>query len=292
MLCGLILALPASGARCRPPSRKRGGAPPRHSPALPADRPRDRRPAAWRSWPTLIEAVRVMRFAGLNITSSACKQLVMPLLDELSEERRYRRGQHRCAPGRSARRAQHRWRGLELGVRRILPARRPSRVSPDRGQRGRIRRAPTPCSAWARPTHDRRSGRAAAAALAARLNAFDGDHRASASPDLRGGAGAAPAPHPRDADRDGERAGAGGPGGAAPARCGCRTSSTCRSETAVAEGRAAHRCADRGRRAHERRAGAPRASRSSRAGSLIPRGWTRISGRLDVVGRGALAGTA
>ncbi len=33
----------------------------------------------------LIEAARVMRFAGLNITYP-CKQLVMPLLDELSEE--------------------------------------------------------------------------------------------------------------------------------------------------------------------------------------------------------------
>jgi shikimate dehydrogenase len=35
--------------------------------------------------PVLMEAARVMRFAGLNITYP-CKQLVMPLLDELSEE--------------------------------------------------------------------------------------------------------------------------------------------------------------------------------------------------------------
>src|SRR4029077_1154761 len=35
--------------------------------------------------PTLIEAARIMRFAGLNITFP-CKQLVMPLLDEVSEE--------------------------------------------------------------------------------------------------------------------------------------------------------------------------------------------------------------
>ena len=35
--------------------------------------------------PTLIEAVRVMRFAGLNVTYP-CKQLVIPLLDALSEE--------------------------------------------------------------------------------------------------------------------------------------------------------------------------------------------------------------
>ncbi len=34
---------------------------------------------------TLIEAARVMRFAGLNVTYP-CKQLVIPLLDELSEE--------------------------------------------------------------------------------------------------------------------------------------------------------------------------------------------------------------
>ena len=35
--------------------------------------------------PALIEAARVMRFAGMNITYP-CKQLVIPLLDELSEE--------------------------------------------------------------------------------------------------------------------------------------------------------------------------------------------------------------
>ena len=37
--------------------------------------------------PTLIEAARVMRFAGLNITYP-CKQSVIPLLDALSEEAR------------------------------------------------------------------------------------------------------------------------------------------------------------------------------------------------------------
>jgi shikimate dehydrogenase len=37
--------------------------------------------------PTLIDAVRVMRFAGLNVTYP-CKQLVMPLLDALSDEAR------------------------------------------------------------------------------------------------------------------------------------------------------------------------------------------------------------
>ena len=35
--------------------------------------------------PALVEAARVMRFAGLNITYP-CKQVVIPLLDELSEE--------------------------------------------------------------------------------------------------------------------------------------------------------------------------------------------------------------
>ena len=37
--------------------------------------------------PTLIAAARVMRFAGLNVTYP-CKQAVIPLLDELSEEAR------------------------------------------------------------------------------------------------------------------------------------------------------------------------------------------------------------
>jgi shikimate dehydrogenase len=39
------------------------------------------------SLPTLIEAARIMRFAGLNITFP-CKQLVMPLLDAVSDEAR------------------------------------------------------------------------------------------------------------------------------------------------------------------------------------------------------------
>ena len=37
--------------------------------------------------PTLIEAARIMRFAGLNITYP-CKQTVIPLLDGLSDEAR------------------------------------------------------------------------------------------------------------------------------------------------------------------------------------------------------------
>ena len=37
--------------------------------------------------PTLIEAARIMGFAGLNITYP-CKQAVIPLLDELSDEAR------------------------------------------------------------------------------------------------------------------------------------------------------------------------------------------------------------
>src|SRR5262245_16605730 len=43
--------------------------------------------AALESLPTLIKAVRVMGFSGLNITYP-CKQAVMPLLDDLSEEAR------------------------------------------------------------------------------------------------------------------------------------------------------------------------------------------------------------
>jgi shikimate dehydrogenase len=37
--------------------------------------------------PVLIEAIRVMGFAGFNVTYP-CKQMVIPLLDELSEEAR------------------------------------------------------------------------------------------------------------------------------------------------------------------------------------------------------------
>jgi shikimate dehydrogenase len=43
--------------------------------------------AATDALPGLIQAVRIMGFSGLNITYP-CKQLVMPLLDELSEEAR------------------------------------------------------------------------------------------------------------------------------------------------------------------------------------------------------------
>ena len=99
--------------------------------------------------PELIRAVRIMRFAGLNITFP-CKQAVIPLLDALSEEARaigavntvVREGE---PPGRP----QHRRLGLELG----LPARASRGRSVARGaarrRRRRARLAPTQCCAWA-----------------------------------------------------------------------------------------------------------------------------------------------
>jgi shikimate dehydrogenase len=45
----------------------------------------DRTPGALQQLPALLEAARIMGFAGLNITYP-CKQAVVPLLDELSPE--------------------------------------------------------------------------------------------------------------------------------------------------------------------------------------------------------------
>ena len=55
--------------------------------ALPADRPGRGRHVGADKLPALIEAARIMGFAGLNITYP-CKQAVIPLLDDLSDEAR------------------------------------------------------------------------------------------------------------------------------------------------------------------------------------------------------------
>lgn len=56
--------------------------------------------------PELLCAAERMGFDGLNVTHP-CKQAVVPLQHELSDDARARRGQHRGPAGRAADRAQH-----------------------------------------------------------------------------------------------------------------------------------------------------------------------------------------
>jgi shikimate dehydrogenase len=92
-----------------------------------------------------------MRFAGLNITYP-CKQLVIPLLDELSREAEaigavntvVRRGDRLVGHNTDGA-------GWSWGFQRTLPAADLSRVVLI-GAGGADRHAPTPCCAWARHT--------------------------------------------------------------------------------------------------------------------------------------------
>ena len=97
--------------------------------------------------PALIEAARIMRFAGLNITHP-CKQAVLPLLDELSEEAEaigavntvVRRGDRLVGYNTDGP-------GWSWGFRRALPdvdlcaSCSSAPAAPDR-------HAPTPCCVW------------------------------------------------------------------------------------------------------------------------------------------------
>jgi shikimate dehydrogenase len=79
--------------------------------------------------PTLISAVRVMGFAGLNITYP-CKQAVIPLLDELSEEARAM-GAVNVVVQKDGRLAGHNTDGAgwSWGFRRALPGAKLGRVA-------------------------------------------------------------------------------------------------------------------------------------------------------------------
>jgi shikimate dehydrogenase len=78
--------------------------------------------------PTLISAVRVMGFAGLNITYP-CKQAVIPLLDELSEEARAM-GAVNVVVHKAGRLVGHNTDGAgwSWGIRRALPGAKLGRV--------------------------------------------------------------------------------------------------------------------------------------------------------------------
>jgi shikimate dehydrogenase len=79
--------------------------------------------------PTLISAVRVMGFAGLNITYP-CKQAVIPLLDELSEEARAM-GAVNVVVHKDGRLVGHNTDGAgwSWGIRRALPGAKLGRVA-------------------------------------------------------------------------------------------------------------------------------------------------------------------
>jgi shikimate dehydrogenase len=135
--------------------------------------------------PTLIEAARIIRFDGLNITHP-CKQSVIPLLDELSEEAEaigavntvVRRGDRLVGHNTDGS-------GWSWGFRRVLPGADLSRVAliGAGGAGSACADAVLRLGAARLVIVDRDAARAAA--LAARLNGrFDGG-RASASPDRR-----------------------------------------------------------------------------------------------------------
>lgn len=135
--------------------------------------------------PTLIEAARIIRFTGLNITHP-CKQAVIPLLDELSEEAEaigavntvVRRGDRLV--GHNTDGSGWRW-----GFRRALPDADLSRVAliGAGGAGSACADAVLRLGAARLVIVDRDAARAAA--LAARLNGRLDGGRASASLDLR-----------------------------------------------------------------------------------------------------------
>lgn len=65
--------------------------------------------------PEILVAAERMGFNGLNVTYPA-KQQIIPLLDELSDDARVGRGQHRAAEGRQAHWSQHRLVGLRASL--------------------------------------------------------------------------------------------------------------------------------------------------------------------------------
>jgi shikimate dehydrogenase len=134
--------------------------------------------------PALIEAARVMGFAGLNITYP-CKQLVIPLLDELSKEAEAI-GAVNTVVRRAERLVGHNTDGAgwSWGFQRTLPGADLSRVVliGAGGAGSACADAVLRLGAAHLVIVDRDAARATA--LAARLNRHFDDGRASATPDL------------------------------------------------------------------------------------------------------------
>jgi len=134
--------------------------------------------------PTLIEAARIMGFAGLNITYP-CKQAVIPLLDELSDEARAM-GAVNTVVFRDGRAIGHNTdgSGWAWGFQRALPQARLSRVVllGAGGAGSAIAHAVLRLGAAHLVVVDREAGRAAEAAAA--LSARYGAARVSASSDV------------------------------------------------------------------------------------------------------------
>ena len=133
---------------------------------------------------TLVEAARVMRFAGLNITYP-CKQLVIPLLDELSEEAAVI-GAVNTVVRRGDRLVGHNTDGAgwSWGFRRVLPAADLSRVVLIGAGGAGSACADAVLRLGAAHLVIVDKDRPRAAALATRLNGHFDDGRASATPDL------------------------------------------------------------------------------------------------------------
>jgi shikimate dehydrogenase len=134
--------------------------------------------------PTLIEAARIMGFAGLNITYP-CKQAVIPLLDELSDEARAM-GAVNTVVFRGGRAVGHNTdgSGWAWGFQRALPQARLNRVVllGAGGAGSAIAHAVLRLGAAHLVVVDREAGRAAEAAAA--LSARYGAGRVSAGSDV------------------------------------------------------------------------------------------------------------
>ena len=111
--------------------------------------------------PELLTAAKRMGFNGLNITYP-CKQAIIPLLDELSDDARQLGAVNTVVlQGRPQLRPQHRLVGLCRGLP-ARPARRQARPGGAVGsRRSRRRRGPCRAEAWRRPAYDLRHGQRA-----------------------------------------------------------------------------------------------------------------------------------
>ena len=154
--------------------------------------------------PALIAAARVMGFAGLNVTYP-CKQSVIPLLDELSDEARaigavntvVREGDRLVGYNTDAS-------GWSWGFRRALP-RRICRAWCCSVPAAPARPAATRCSPRRRRTPDRRRRPLARHPARGALHLYFPDRRSAAG--TRIGAALRERPHPRYPGRHGKRCG-------------------------------------------------------------------------------------
>ena len=208
--------------------------------------------------PTLIEAARIMGFAGLNITYP-CKQAVIPLLDELSDEARAM-GAVNTVIFRGGRAVGHNTdgSGWAWGIPPQPAASRPEAGGAARCGRRRLGHRPRSVAPGRRTAGGRRPRGRACAGRGGPV-----EHPVRARPrrcQCRRGRGAARRHRadPRHAHRHGQAAGAAACGRAAAARTVGGRDRLLSARHRVAAGRARERLCHRGRRHDGRRPGGRR----------------------------------